>query len=302
MPIAASGNTCSSTTTGGNTSVVPTNQEISAWSAANAYTSGTVGLLHTTGITVRETNAGVTVTNVTKSDGFTANFNRLAGADVARSLSAAANASLVPVAGVCSVITSAINPFPAITTTYLDAGPSILSNGPNGTQTAVKTVLPTQLVYVANNVSTILPGRYIYSGTGGPQVGAFSGTLDLAPELLWTNSDDAKVVTRGNGLTVQWTGGDPNELVNITGQSAVSATNFAQFFCWANNSSHQFTVPASILNQLPVSPVTTAGSVTTVTRGNVTIFSMSQTRLTAPGMDLLIGSGEWSITVSAQYK
>jgi hypothetical protein len=258
-------------------------------------------LLHTMGYSVRDNTSGGTVTTVSKSDSFTANFNRLSGADVSRSLSAAANALLIPIAGQCSFLNT-VNPFPALTISYLDAGSAISSNGPNGVHVAAKTVIPPQLVYTANSIPTILPGRYIYSGTGGPDVGAFSGTLDLGPELVWTNTDDAKVVTRANGLLIQWTGGDPNELVTITGQSFTSATNIGIFFCWANNSAGQFTVPASILNQLPASSVVSAGAATVVTRGVVNVYSMSQTRLTAPGVDYLVGNGEWSTTVTAQYR
>ncbi len=306
IPIASSGSTCTALSTGGgggNTSTTPTQTEIDGWIAAGAYRTGSVGLLHSTGHTVRENNAGATVTTVTKSDGFTANFNRLSGPDLARSLSTASNALLIPTAGRCSVITN-INQFPNITTAYLDAGPSVTSVGLNGTQIANKLLQGFQLVYAAGNIPNtyISSGRYTFSGQGGPDVGAFSGPLDLAPELLWPNLDEAKVVTRANGLTIQWSGGDPSQLVTITGQSFTSAANIAVFFCWANNADRQFNVPASILNQLPASTVTTAGPASIITRGNVTIFSMSQTRLSAPGVDYLVGSGEWSITVSAQYK
>ena len=303
IPVASSGNTCNTPGTGGggNTSTTPTQSEIDTWTAAGSYKTGTVGLLHTTGYSVRDNTSGGIVTNITKFDSFTANFNRLSGSDLARSLSTGANALLIPTAGQCTVLTT-INPFPNIAIGYLDAGPSISSNGPNGTQIAVKTVQSTQLVYVANNIPIIAVGRYTFSGSGGPDVGAFSGPLDVAPELVWTNTDDAKVVTRANGLSIRWTGGDPNELVTITGQSFVSATNVGRFICWANNSAGEFAVPANILNQLPASTVTTAGPATAVTRGSVNVFTMSQTRLTAPGMDYLVGSGEWSTTVTSQYK
>lgn len=304
IPVAASGSTCTTPTTGGggNISVTPTSAEIAAWSAANAYRTGTVGLLRSTGYSARDTNAGV-VTSVTKSHGFTANFNRLSGSDVSRSLSTAANAALIPEAGKCSILTNT-NPFPNIAIGYLDAGASVSSNGPNGTQIAVKTVLPSQLVYLAASVPStyIGPGRYTFSGTGGPDIGAFSGTLTLAPDLVWTNTDDAKVITRVNGLLVQWSGGDPAELVTINGQSFTSAGSVAIFYCWQNQSAGQFSVPASILNQLPGSTVTGSGATSVVTRGSLNIFSMSQTRLTAPGMDYLVGSGEWSTSVAAQYK
>jgi len=61
-------------------------------------------------------------------------------------------------------------------------------------------------------------------------------------------------------------------------------------------------VPASILSQLPASAVTTAGPAIVVSRGNLSVYSMSQTRLSAPGLDYLIASGEWSVTVTSQYK
>ena len=92
--------------------------------------------------------------------------------------------------------------------------------------------------------------------------------------------------------------GDPTQLVTIQGISTISTSNFASFYCWANNSAGQFTIPANILSQLPASPVT--GS--TVSRGTLVLYSYFATRLAAPGVDLFTASGTWNVTVTSQYK
>jgi uncharacterized protein (TIGR03437 family) len=292
IPVAQNGGACPvPAVTGGNVNSAPTPSEISAWAAAGTYTVGSLSLLRSTGHSVRDVSGG-TATNITKFDGLTGSFSRLSGPDLARTLN---NPVVNPQAGTCTVITTTT--IPNITSTPLDAGPSVSVSGPNGLQIAT---LFQPGLYTATVPNTYMaPGRYTFTGRGGRDVGSFSGTLDVSPELIWTNVDAATVVTRSGGITVQWTGGDPTQLITIVGQSSVSTSNFATFFCWANNSAGQFTVPANILNQLPASTVSSTGA---VSRGSLTIYSYFSTRLTAPGIDLFTASGEWSVTVTSQYK
>lgn len=290
IPVSQSGGACP-LPANGNTDPNPTQAEVNAWVAAGAYKTGGVSLLSTVGYNVRDVN-GSTVTNTTRFNGFTGSFNRLSGPGLAAVLTTPPVVN--PKAGTCVVVTSATIPNFAITP--LNAGPSIVSAGPNGNQTA--TLFQPGLYNATVPNTYMVPGRYTFTGSGGTDVGSFSGTLDVSPELIWTNSDAAKVVTRSDGITVQWTGGDPTQLVTVTGQSVISATNFATFYCWANNPDGRLTVSPNILNQLPASPV----SGNSVTRGSLTVYSYFATRLTAPGVDLFTASGEWSVTVTSQYK
>ncbi len=290
IPVAQNGGACP-LPANGNTDPNPTQAEINAWVAAGTYKTGSVSLLSTVGYTNRDVN-GTTVTNMTRFNGFTAGFNRLSGPGLTPFLTTPP--VINPRAGTCVVVTSATIPNYAITP--LNAGPSILSAGPNGNQTA--TLFQPGLYSATVPNTYMVPGRYTFTGSGGTDVGSFSGTLDVSPELVWTNTDVAKVVTRSDGITVQWTGGDPTQLVTVMGQSAVSQTNFATFYCWANNTDGRLTISPSILNQLPASPVI-GGS---ISRGSLTIYSYFSTRLTAPGVDLFTASGEWAVTVTSQYK
>jgi uncharacterized protein (TIGR03437 family) len=292
IPVMPTGGNCSSTPAGGgNSNPSPTQTEIDGWIAAGVFRSGNVGLLRTTGYTNRDV-AGAVVTNVTRTESFTGSFNRLSGPGLAETL----RSRLIKIeAGACTVIATQV--LPNFTIAPLHAGPSLRAEGPNGTRTAP---LFQPGVYIDNITGTyIAPGRYTFSGTGGTDVGAFTGTVDVSPELLFTNTDAVRTVTRSEGATVQWTGGDPSQLITITGISTVSATNFASFTCFEKQAVGRFTVPASVLNQLPASPVAANG---VVSRGTLTIYSYFDNRIAIPGIDLATASGEWLINVTMQYK
>ncbi|MEP6962631.1 MAG: hypothetical protein ABI995_11175, partial [Acidobacteriota bacterium] len=283
-----------------NSDVNPTLSEIAAWTAAGQYRTGSVGLLHTIGYINRDNGTQI----LTKTASYTGSFQKISG-----NLTAYLNSvGVIPLAGRCTVTTS-VPGGPTLGFSYLDAGAAIGAAGPNGPATAVRTLNGSQLVYtsdvVSGNTVTSLPdtyivaGHYIYSGSGGPDVGVFSGGLDLAPELTWIEAAATKVIDRTNALTVHWTGGDPNALVSIKGISTVSSTNFASFQCFVNNADQQFTIPKDILAQLPASPITG----TAIQRGSLNLFSLTQARITAPsGIDYMLGTGEWSATATVQFK
>lgn len=268
----------------------PSAAEASAWAANGMYRSGSVGLLHTTGYLNRDNGTQI----LSKTASYTGSFVKITG-DVQGYV-----ASLQvppPTAGACNVTTGGV--VGPLTYTYLDAGASISTTGPNGKATAPKFLNGSQLVYTTDGgtplaESYIVAGPYTYTGTGGPDVGAFSGNFDMATELIWSEAATTKIVDRTVPLTLHWTGGDPDTLVAIKGISGSTS-----FECFANNADHQFTVSTSVLGRLTASVV----NGTAVTRGTINLHAFQQVRLTAPtGIDYMIGSGEWSTTATLQFK
>jgi hypothetical protein len=151
------------------------------------------------------------------------------------------------------------------------------------------------------------PGQYTFTGPGGPDVGSFSGTITVAPELVWTNMSDLTVVNRNTPLTVTWSGGEPSTLVTIQGQSFVAGASGsvtgAAFTCFARNTDRTFTVPTSILGQLPASAKIAAGPISITMRGSLAVASTGTgTRMQASGVDYLTAGNQWGVAQSAEYR
>ncbi len=188
--------------------------------------------------------------------------------------------------------------------TALDAGTKLTLNGPNASNIA----LPgTAGVYGAtlynsgfsgigaSGTPTIAQGSYTIAGTGGANIGAFSANLTVPGTFTWSNqSSIANPVPRNAPLNVTWTGGTSG-LVAITGMSGTAtggtATNptydATVFVCIAPASAGSFTVPSSVLTQLPqassdVTSATTSGALLVVA-----VPDPSQGSFTAP----LVGGG-----------
>ena len=125
--------------------------------------------------------------------------------------------------------------------TTLDAGPALNITGPNGTQQAME--LPNPKMIGGTTYSATLgggiplpplpfpipgltgpkplwldPGSYtVDNGGGGNDVGAFTGMITLPTRFAWTNAASDLTVTLASGVDIQWTGGDPNAMVEIQG-------------------------------------------------------------------------------------
>jgi uncharacterized protein (TIGR03437 family) len=149
--------------------------------------------------------------------------------------------------------------------TYLDAG-AITLNGPSGSNITNAALTETSNIYSlsislqATGITippgsagipnaSIVPGTYTLKGAGGKDVGSFSASLTLGTLLTITGGLPA-AVTRNAGLTLNWTGGSSTDLVEIFGSSGTTSAS-ATFLCIATAGTGTFTVPASILNQLP---------------------------------------------------
>ncbi len=127
----------------------------------------------------------------------------------------------------------------------------------------------------------IVPGSYTLAAAGGNDVKAISVSLNLSP--LTVTGGLPSTVTRGSGLTLNWTGGNAGDLVEIGGEtvafSAGGGETGASFVCFTTADQKTFTVPASILNQLQA--VSAAAESSNSASGSLTINSFASTTFTA---------------------
>jgi uncharacterized protein (TIGR03437 family) len=158
--------------------------------------------------------------------------------------------------GVCQVSQSTSGPATvgiSSSATYLDAG-AIALTGPSGSNITNAPLTETSNSYnltitepgtVGIPNASIVGGTYTLKGAGGKDVGPFSASIVLGTQLTVTGGLPV-IVNRGAGLALNWTGGNSTDTVEIFGSSGATS-----FLCFTTAGSGSFTVPASILNQLP---------------------------------------------------
>ncbi len=175
----------------------------------------------------------------------------------------------------------------------LDAGKLINVNGPNGAK-QLQPDSDAKGSYSATlgggegaNILPLYldPGTYsIDNGSGGADVKGFKFSLTLPPTLTWTNINSVGPVVRANGQLVTWTGGDPNGIVMISGDSLVITFNTdgsagaavgAFFTCIAPDSAGQFTIPPAVLLTLPVSTAITVAPGIFIDAGSLSVGASS---------------------------
>lgn len=187
----------------------------------------------------------------------------------------------------------------------LDAGAQLTLNGPNASNIAVprgqdKAYSKTLYSGMAGipgvpgipglgGNPVIAAGTYTLAGTGGSEVGAFQATITVPTPLDWTNANSITEVNRSQSLPLSWSGGGSNTVL-ISGLSGVRAGgtetkpiyDMATFYCTANASAGGFTVPSSVLSQLPASGDITSGNGTGMLSLNVFSAFANQGQFTAP--------------------
>jgi hypothetical protein len=170
----------------------------------------------------------------------------------------------------------------------LDAGPQLMVTGPVGSIPLPKSEeVPGPYLGLLGGAIPIegtesLPpflngGAYSVTGPGGADVGSFTANITIGVPIAWTNRDATVEMNRSAGLPLTWSGGDASKLVIIGGISAEQESGgTAGFFCFVPAAPGNFTVPASVLANLPGGAealgVVIVGSVPT---GNVPTFSAS---------------------------
>jgi uncharacterized protein (TIGR03437 family) len=212
----------------------------------------------------------------------------------------------VPSIGTCFVFvgtSSQLTPTDPIQPRGLNAGALININGPKGAKSLKP--LPNLIGTYAESLATggisfpgapgggdpdgyLVAGNYTFNnGAGGADVGAFNASFTLPANVNWTNKAATTTVNRSNGLIVNWTGGDPNSLVQIYGYSLSEISENAVtgfFMCLERASIGTFNVPSAILLALPPSP--SGGAADLVPPGVLGVGSVSTPReFTAPGLD-----------------
>jgi flagellar hook-associated protein FlgK len=163
--------------------------------------------------------------------------------------------------GSCTVVHAMIasTTAPAPHLTNFDAG-TVTLTGPSGTNLTNQKLTETTNTYsytIGQPSGSILAGTYNLTGAGGTDVGPFNTSLTLGPPLSLNNPLPA-TVTESAGLTINWTGGNASDPVDITGYSGtVSGTganaiaNATEFICTTTAGQKTFTVPAAVLTLLP---------------------------------------------------
>ena len=218
--------------------------------------------------------------------------------------------------GACIVSTFAgniPNPFPGLTFTGLDAGPSIGVSGPAGSRTLNRLAAASSLGFYSAELGPGVPGNYLdqgaytITGPGGASVGAFTAKLSLPPALVWTNQSSVTTVNRAAGQTVTWTGGDPAGYVNIDGSNFnLSGTTLqpvgAFFHCEARVSDGSFNIPAVVLLSLPAGSGISVGGISIPTGSLSVGASTVPTIFTAPGLDLASASASSSTSKTLSYQ
>ncbi len=138
--------------------------------------------------------------------------------------------------------------------TFLDGGSSITLKGPSGTVNAQGG--NGNGVTIDAGGKFLVPGAVTVSGAGGKDVGAFNATITIPqlPTLTSPPATPAPTVTRANGMTLTWTGGDPSGALDITLAASVDNTFFgngATAQCKAPATAGTFAIPPYILLALP---------------------------------------------------
>lgn len=180
----------------------------------------------------------------------------------------------------------------------LNAG-TVTVTTPDGKITTLSTVPQIAGFYSAQLTPNVIPstgGVVTFNATGSSDangVGAFQTSITFPnPILTWTNQAASATVTRGNGQTYTWSGGDPSSFVIMNGDSTSSASGLsASYTCIAPASALSFTVPSYITNTLP------AGNGSSSIE-NSTAFKT----FTATGLDFGIAFGAVSYQVNSIFQ
>jgi uncharacterized protein (TIGR03437 family) len=282
-----------------------TTAQLARLDAGGTLTTGYFSFLKGT-TTLSLSLGGIPVNQTTNTESIGGLFNQLTAADIG-SQAVAVNQ------GECAVYTttSTIDRLVAgAAINALDAGATLQATGPGlGTNSAL-TRASDKSYNLSLRTGTITSGRYTLAGAGGPDVGAFSGSTDIPGQFSPSNFASINTIARANPLNVTWSGGGSGDVAisafaatTVSGSITDTSTWLLRatvFLCIAPASRGSFTVPGSVLSQLPA-----AGN--DPTSGSFGLFSVTavsdgqQGRFTAPlakGGSIDFGLVDYSINFS----
>ncbi len=270
-------------------------QDFDIWFSSGTLSSGGVSLGRSVSFNPSITVGGVTVPeSTTRIDGIGASFNRLAVAPGGAGLSSAFDITSF---GGCRVISFDGQIPPSFSYTSLDAGDPLSVSGPSGSWSLPRMIFPGAISYSATvdqTGTTFTAGTYTFSGPGGPDVGSYSVDLDVPEPLVWTNQQSIIEVDRSQGVTINWTGGDPNGYVQIHG---ISFSNLAgnrvvttSFDCTAKTTEGSYTVLPVVLLALPPTGTQNIGGLILPSFTTLSVNSFTVTRFNATGLNYGVAS------------
>jgi uncharacterized protein (TIGR03437 family) len=277
LPVEPNGGPCSDPVNG------VTGTDLANLSTKETFTSGSIGLSHTT-------NAQGT------SETASATFYRVQTAELASFQEAFPQAS----PGSCTVWTLNVDqtgaPIGITLPTPLDAGTvTVTANG--STKTLTK---GTSGGYSADlGTGGFLTGTVTANGSGGTDVGSFTASIAANSGFTWTNSAAVSTINRAQGQEIDWSGAAPDSFVTMTGQSVsfdlATLVGTAGFFtCIAPGSDSSFTIPPSVLLGIPANTPILPGSLTV--SNSVTPVKFTATGLDYGFMDFLRSTSKTSVT------
>ncbi|HTC34533.1 MAG TPA: hypothetical protein VK724_14225 [Bryobacteraceae bacterium] len=207
---------------------------------------------------------------------------------------AAAVSGLFPSQGTCTVQTP-LTASAQRTSTGLDAGSSLTLSGQAGAWTLTQNHTGQyQVAFGSAPIGQdVAPGAYTISSAGGSDLKAFSATLKIAADIVWTNKAGISTIDRSQPLTLNWSGGTSPASVLIGGYIASETTQFVGFVCVEDAGKGTFTIPSFILSALP--PAETGGAMF------IAAHPLSQP-VTIPGVDLAYAINGSSDSESVVYQ
>jgi hypothetical protein len=135
----------------------------------------------------------------------------------------------------------------------LDGGTTFTITGSNGSTQVTGGKAGGVGATISDTGAFLVAGSYTIKANGGSDIGPFTATTNFPQAPKLTSPTDGSTVVRSNGMTVTWTGGEPNGSVRIVVSSAFdgSFTAGRQAFCQAPAKAGTFTIPSYILTALP---------------------------------------------------
>jgi hypothetical protein len=194
----------------------------------------------------------------------------------------------------------------------LDAGEAINVKGSGGSKQLPKTRTGGYAGALGSSFSVpgvppmnslfLNPGTFtVDNGSGGPDVPAFTGTVTQPPVIAFENVDQLASIDRSRGVTVRWSGGDPNGFVTVVGTSfnSTGPVGVAGIYaCSERISAGQIVVPPFVTMNLPV----TASRAPAPPIGTISLWTYFTNRIEIPTMNVAFLSLITDVQRTALYQ
>lgn len=208
------------------------------------------------------------------------------------------------------VATPTVNPIPGAA---LDAGTTIIINGPNGPKQIppISSPFPASVGNYGAELGAsdgatplyfVQGSSYTVTSQGGKDVGPLTAALQVPQTLTWTNQSSMSTITRGNGIDVTWSGADANGYVIISGGALGKNGGGAGFNCTVEPSAGQFGVPSIVLLALPLSGVNESDGVVTSEGWLEVGIATKPSVFQAAGLGIAQAIASFSISQSVTYQ